>query len=83
MLYLAPHLVSMKDIPQGLEREADSKRKLISAPGVKRYVNMKEYSEIGVDGNPAVANREDGEQFYQAVLGELEKAVRALQDLAA
>lgn len=83
MLYLAPHLVSMKDIPQGLGREADSKRTLISAPGVKRYVNMKEYSEVGVDGNPAVANREDGELFYQAVLGELEKVVRALQDLSA
>ena len=83
MLYLAPHLVSMKDIPQGLGREADSKRTLISALGVKRYVNMKEYSEVGVDGNPAVANRQDGELFYQAVLGELEKVVRALQDLSA
>ena len=73
----------MKDIPQGLGSEADSKRKLISAPGVKRYVNMKEYSELGVDGNPAVANREDGERFYQAVLRELEQVVRAIQDLAA
>jgi len=83
MLYLAPHLVSKKDIPQGLGGKADSKRKLFSAVGVKRYVNMKEYSEVGVDGNPAVANHDDGERFYQAVLGELEKTIRALQDLTA
>lgn len=49
--------------------------------GEMRWPEMKE--EVGVDGNPAVANHDDGERLYQAVLGELEKAIRALQDLTA
>ena len=84
MLYLAPHLVHLEAFPKGATTDGlHGRGKQISLEGVKRYVNIKEHSEIGVDGNPTAASREDGERFYQAVLGELEKRVRNLQKLPA
>jgi creatinine amidohydrolase len=75
MLHLAPHLVNQKDIPQGVLG--------IDEPGpttgIKRYVNMKEYSAEGVIGMPSAASPEIGEKLYQGALDALEKAVRALQ----
>lgn len=82
MLYLAPHLVSRKDIPEGLPRAKEDGEKGLSLTGrVKRYVNIKEYSEIGVDGNPGAASLEDGERFYRSVLVELHKVVGDLRAL--
>ncbi|MGZ8532048.1 MAG: hypothetical protein ACXW6J_15780 [Candidatus Binatia bacterium] len=52
------------------------------ARGITRYVNIKEHSDIGVDGFPAAASATDGELFYQTVLTELEKVVRELQQEA-
>lgn len=76
MLYLAPNLVSKKDIPSEThgERQEEKKRALFTS-GVKRYVNIREHSTVGVDGNPAAATLEDGEKFYQAVLSQLETAI--------
>ena len=82
MIYLAPHLVSQKDIPKEIpESVHDERKKLLSGGRIKRYVNIKEHSEIGVDGNPSAATREDGERFYQAVLAELEKTIQSLKEL--
>lgn len=82
MLYLAPHLVSQHDLPKlSAEAHTEEKKQLLSGRAIKRYVNIKEYSEIGVDGNPAAANREAGERFYKSVLDELERAMRMLQSL--
>ena len=75
MLYLAPHLVNQKDIPQGvlgIEEPGPTS-------GIKRYVNMKAHSEPGVIGMPSAATTEIGEKLYQGALSALEKAVRALQ----
>jgi creatinine amidohydrolase len=75
MLYLAPHLVKHRDIPQGILG--------IDEPGpmagIKRYVNMKEHSEDGVIGMPSSGSPEIGEKLYQGALNALETAVRALQ----
>jgi creatinine amidohydrolase len=75
MLYLAPHLVNQKDIPQGILG--------IDEPGptsgIKRYVNMKEHSAEGVIGMPSAASLEVGAKLYHGVLDALERAVRALQ----
>ncbi|MFQ5902368.1 MAG: creatininase family protein [Candidatus Binatia bacterium] len=81
MLYLAPRLVSRKDIPGVPGAEEGGRKNLLHGVGVKRYVNIKEYSEIGVDGNPAAASPEDGERFYRSVLIELHQVVRGLQAL--
>ena len=82
MLHLAPHLVSEPDIPKSPPPVAtEEKQKLLSGKAIRRYVNIKEYSEIGVDGNPAAATREAGERFYNSVLDELEKTMRMLQSL--
>lgn len=83
MLYLAPHLVSLKDTPKGILVPSDEKKKLLHAPGLKRYVNIREYSEVGVNGRPEAGNREAGEGLYRAVLDELERVVRGLQRLSA
>jgi creatinine amidohydrolase len=82
MLYLAPHLVRQDDLPKlPLTAHTEEKKKLLSGRAIRRYVNIKEYSEIGVDGNPAAASREAGERFYKSVLDELEIAMRMLQSL--
>lgn len=75
MLYLAPHLVSQKDIPQGalgIENEGPT-------DGIKRYVNMKEHSQQGVIGRPSAASAEIGAELYRGVFSALQKALRALQ----
>ena len=75
MLYLAPGLVSQKDIPQGILG--------IDEPGptsgIKRYVNMKEHSAEGVIGMPSAASPEIGAKLYHGALDALEKAIRAIQ----
>lgn len=80
MLYLAPHLVDLNAVPEGFRSDRLQRNKFISGEGVKRYVNIKEYSEIGVDGFPAAASCADGELFYRSVLQELERVVRELQE---
>ena len=80
MLYLAPHLVELSAVPEGFRSDRLQRNKFISGEGVKRYVNIKEYSEIGVDGFPAAASCADGELFYRSVLQELERVVRELQE---
>jgi creatinine amidohydrolase len=82
MLYLAPHLVSEKNIPKGVLVPSDEKRKLLHAPGLKRYVNIKEYSDVGVNGRPEAGNREDGATLYRATLDELERVIRGMQRLS-
>lgn len=75
MLYLAPHLVNQKDIPQGvlgIEEPGPTS-------GIKRYVNMKDHSQPGVIGMPSAATPEIGKKLYDGALDALEKAVRALQ----
>ena len=75
MLYLAPHLVNQKDIPQGvlgIEEPGPTS-------GIKRYVNMKDHSQPGVIGMPSAATAEIGKKLYDGALNALEKAVRALQ----
>ena len=75
MLYLAPHLVNQKDIPQGvlgIEEPGPTS-------GIKRYVNMKDHSQPGVIGMPSAATAEIGKKLYDGALEALEKAVRALQ----
>lgn len=74
MLYLAPHLVSRQDIPQGVLGVEEAG----PTEGIKRYVNMKEHSAEGVIGMPSAASPEIGEKLYQGTLNALEKAVRAL-----
>lgn len=80
MLYLAPHLVDLGALPDGFRSDRLQRSKFIAADGLKRYVNIKEYSEIGVDGFPAAASAKDGELFYQSVLNELDRVVRELQE---
>ena len=80
MLYLAPHLVELSAVPESFRSDRLQRNKFISGEGVKRYVNIKEYSEIGVDGFPAAASWAAGELFYRSVLQELERVVRELQE---
>lgn len=75
MLYLAPHLVLQKDIPQGTLGIAPPR----PTDRMKHYVNMKEHSDAGVIGSPSAATAETGEKLYKGVLGALEQAIRALQ----
>ena len=82
MLYSAPELVSQKDIPRGmLEPVGEQNKKILGGRSVKRYVNIKDYSEVGVDGQPDGASREAGEKFYLAVLDGLENTIKVLQAL--
>lgn len=82
MLYLAPELVSQADIPRGaLEPSDEQNRKILGGRKVKRYVNITEYSAVGVDGRPEAASREAGERFYQAVLSGLVDTLKVLQKL--
>lgn len=75
MLYLAPHLVDQKAIPQGaLGIEPPG-----PTSGIKRYQNMKEHSEPGVIGMPSASTIEIGKKLYDGAIDALEKAVRALQ----
>jgi len=78
MLYLAPHLVRLSEVPPGFRSDRQPKKKAALGEGIKRYVNIKEYSEIGVDGFPEAASKEDGQRFYIAVLTALERAIGAL-----
>jgi creatinine amidohydrolase/Fe(II)-dependent formamide hydrolase-like protein len=79
MLYLAPELVDLTALPEGFRSDRLHHSRFISGEGITRYVNIKEHSEIGVDGFPAAASAKDGELFYQTVLTELAKVVRELQ----
>ena len=80
MLYLAPHLVKLGEVPPGFRTDQlEHKSPFLDGSRLKRYGNIKDHSEIGVDGFPAAASREDGEKFYQAVIIELQKVVRQLQ----
>ncbi len=81
MLYLAPALVSQRDIPEGTcGVRSGGKREDRSEEGIKLYKNMLDHSEVGVIGRPAAATPEDGERFYAAVLKELERAARFVQN---
>lgn len=81
MLYLAPALVSQRDIPEGIFGvESGGEKEHGSEEGIKRYQNMLDHSEVGVIGTPAAATPEDGERFYAAVLKELERAARFVQN---
>jgi creatinine amidohydrolase/Fe(II)-dependent formamide hydrolase-like protein len=82
MLYLAPQLVDLSAVPDGFRSDQLHHSRFISGEGVTRYVNIKEHSEIGVDGFPAAASAKDGELLYQSVLTEMEKVVRELQQEA-
>ena len=80
MLYLAPQLVKLSEVPPGFRSDRlEHKRPFLDGSRVKRYGNIKDHSEIGVDGFPAAASAADGEKFYQAVIDELGKVVRQLQ----
>jgi creatinine amidohydrolase len=80
MLHLAPELVKLSEVPPGFRTDQlPHKSPFLDGSRVKRYGNIKDHSEIGVDGFPAAASKEDGAQFYQGVLSELEKVVRQLQ----
>ena len=79
MLYLAPELVDLTAVPEGFRSDRLHHSRFISGEGITRYVNIKEHSEIGVDGFPAAASAKDGELFYQTVVTELAKVVRELQ----
>ena len=79
MLYLAPHLVRLSEVPAGFRSDRQPRKKPALGEGIKRYVNIKEYSEIGVDGFPEAASKEDGERFYNAVLSALERVIRDLE----
>lgn len=82
MLYLAPELVSRNDIPLGpLGPVGESNKKILGGRSVKRYVNIKEYSDVGVDGRRDGASREAGERFYLAALDGLEHTIKMLQAL--
>jgi len=81
MLYLAPHLVKLSEVPEGFRTDQlHGRSPFLDGSRVKRYGNIKDHSEIGVDGFPAAASKEDGEKFYNAVLDELEKVVCGLRD---
>ncbi len=81
MLYLAPQLVDMSALPEGFRSDQlHGRSPFLDGSRVKRYGNIKEHSEIGVDGFPGAASKEDGELFYNAVLGELEKVVGQIRD---
>jgi creatinine amidohydrolase len=75
MLYLSPHLVNQKDIPQGILGIEEPG----PTSGIKRYMNMKDHSQPGVIGMPSAATVEIGKKLYDGALGALEKAIRALQ----
>ncbi len=75
MLYLAPHLVRLSELPAGFRSDRQAREQPAPGEGVKRYVNIRQYSEIGVDGFPEAASKEDGERFYNAVLSALERAI--------
>ena len=79
MLYLAPHLVDLSAVPDGFRSDRLQHSRFISGEGITRYVNIKEHSDIGVDGFPAAASAKDGELFYQTVLTEMGKVIRELQ----
>ena len=79
MLHLAPQLVNLSAVPDGFRSDKLHHSRFVSGQGVTRYVNIKEHSEIGVDGFPAAASAQDGAQLFNAVVGELEKVVRELQ----
>lgn len=79
MLYLAPDLVRLGEVPEGFRTDQlHGRSPFLDGSKVKRYGNIKDHSEIGVDGYPAAATREDGELFYRSVLNELENVVRTL-----
>lgn len=81
MLYLAPAQVSQRDIPEGIFGvQSGGEKEHGSEEGIKRYQNMLDHSEVGVIGRPAAATPEDGERFYAAVLKELERAARFVQN---
>jgi len=78
MLYLAPHLVKLSEVPAGFRSDHLPRKTFTSGEGVKRYMNIKEYSEIGVDGFPGAASKEDGERFYNEALTALERVIGEL-----
>jgi len=82
MLYLAPELVDLTAVPDGFRSDQLHHSRFIAGEGITRYVNIKEHSEIGVDGFPAAASAKDGELFYQSVLAASEKVARGLQQEA-
>jgi creatinine amidohydrolase len=70
MLYLAPELVNMEEAKAGF----------VGTPDNEFLDNMFKYgivgvSEIGVIGDPTVANAELGEKFFNAALDEMEKCL--------
>lgn len=70
MLYLEPELVNMEEARAGF----------VGTPDKEFLDNMFKYgivgvSEIGVIGDPTVANAELGEKFFNAVLDEMEKCL--------
>ena len=65
MLYLAPQLVDLSAVPNGFRSDQRQHSRFISGEGITRYVNIKEHSEIGVDGFPAAASATDGEYFIK------------------
>jgi creatinine amidohydrolase len=81
VLHLAPDLVKLNAVPEGFRSDQiHGRRAFLDGSKVKRYGNIKEHSEIGVDGFPGAARKEDGELLYRSVLDELEKVVRALRE---
>jgi creatinine amidohydrolase len=83
MLYLAPDLVNLSAVPEGFRSDQlHGRHAFLDGSKVKRYGNIKEHSEIGVDGFPGAANKEDGERLYRAVLDEFENVTRVLRDEA-
>jgi creatinine amidohydrolase len=81
MLHLAPHLVKLSAVPEGFRSDQlHGRSPFLDGSRVKRYGNIKEHSEIGVDGFPGGASKEDGELLYRSVLEELEKVVRTLRN---
>ncbi|MPM36052.1 hypothetical protein SDC9_82647 [bioreactor metagenome] len=70
MLYLDPELVNMEEAKAGF----------VGTPDNEFLDNMFKHgivgvSEIGVIGDPTVANAELGEKFFKAVLDEMEKCL--------
>jgi creatinine amidohydrolase len=81
MLHLAPHLVKLSEVPEGFRSDhLHGRSPFLDGSKVKRYGNIKDHSEIGVDGFPGAASAQDGELLYRSVLDELEIVVRALRD---